>query len=669
MRHRSLRETGQAIIMVTLALMAMFGLVGLAIDMGWSMFTRRSAQSAADSAAFAAAIYALNNMVSNQNWACDNGSGNTGLYCTTNAQGVAVQMPCHQAPYNTNPAVNNLALACSYAARHGFNSSASFGNGARQLVTVEATVPNYDECTAVAPATPPTCVPTAPGVGAHYWVTVRIWEKIPQLFSAVLGNTEGEVSVRATGALADSEIIGSLLLLNRENDISPTESVNGQSQIPRGMDLKSGGSGNTTVPGGVVLSSNCDGTNCGSGNNNAYAGEVSGSATVSSPFTYIRDVGDACAGNLGCQGVGNSSWTAPPRNSSLPNLFLDPMRNKIQPPLPADGNPNFGWNNAISPTWVGVVGGDLVSYISSNNLSRLPPNVYYSTDLSGNPTGAPLTVSGNVDFGTCGGSNLTNNNFVFFGGLHSPSAQGKKTLRFAQGRYVFAGALDGLNVLDIGNGNDMIDCVPGAGNSPDEGLMFIFTDGNGYSATGNDATFGGTYSWLGTNGKPPTWDQFATANLGYGGVSIRMGNCPNCQLDLSGLDDTSGYLTTNNYDDWNQILFWWDRWNSNVKYTANGHYDTSCSATQSPNDSCLNYNRAGDDNQPDRLLSLESNANTDLTGVVYQPRGTAFYLQGAPQDMGPLMIVSGAAHIWAGGVLTLTGPPSALTITIAALVE
>jgi len=664
MRHHSLRQTGQAIIMVTLALMAMFGLVGMAIDMGWSMFTRRSAQSAADSAAFAAAIYAINNMVSTNGWACDNGTGNTGLYCTTSAQGTTVQMPCHQAPYNTNPAVHNLALACSYAARHGFNSSANFGSGARQLVTVEAAVPVYNACTAGAPGAPPTCVPTAPGVGARYYVTVRIWEKIPQLFSAVLGNTEGEVSVRATGALADSEVRGSLLLLNRENDISPGDGLTGQSRLPTGMNLKGGGGTTTTVPGGIVLSSNCDGSNCG-GNNSPYAGEVSGNSSVSSPFTYIRDVGDACAGNLGCSGVGQSVWSNPPGNSTMPNWFLDPMRNKIQPPLPEDGNPNFAWNNNLAgmSTWHPVVGGNLVQYMNNNGWANLPPGVYYSVNAGGAPTGAPLTISGNVNFGTCG-SNLASNNFVFFGGLHSPAAQGKKTLRFAQGRYVFAGALNGLNVMDIGNGNDMIDCVPGANNSPDTGLMFMFTDGNGYSASNDDA--GAT--WL-VNGKPPGWDAFAATNLGYGGVSIKMGNCQNCQLDLSGLDNTGGYLANYNYQDWNQVLFWWDRWNSNVRYTANGHYDTSCSGTLSPNDPCLNYNRAGDNNQPDRILSLEANANTDLTGVIYQPRGTAFYLSGAPQDAGPLMVVSGALHIWGGSVLTLTGPPTPLTITVAALVE
>jgi hypothetical protein len=37
---------GQALIMVTLSLVPMFGLLGLAVDLGWMEFTKKSAQSA-----------------------------------------------------------------------------------------------------------------------------------------------------------------------------------------------------------------------------------------------------------------------------------------------------------------------------------------------------------------------------------------------------------------------------------------------------------------------------------------------------------------------------------------------------------------------------------------------------------------------------------------------
>ena len=53
--RRRTSRSGQALVMVTLALFAMSGLVGFVVDFGWSYFMRRAAQSAADAAAMAAA--------------------------------------------------------------------------------------------------------------------------------------------------------------------------------------------------------------------------------------------------------------------------------------------------------------------------------------------------------------------------------------------------------------------------------------------------------------------------------------------------------------------------------------------------------------------------------------------------------------------------------------
>ena len=50
---------GQALIMVTVALLAMSGLIGLAVDFGWSYYLRRTEQAAADAAAMAAVNAAM----------------------------------------------------------------------------------------------------------------------------------------------------------------------------------------------------------------------------------------------------------------------------------------------------------------------------------------------------------------------------------------------------------------------------------------------------------------------------------------------------------------------------------------------------------------------------------------------------------------------------------
>ncbi len=56
-RHKN--SGGQALVMVTLALMAMAGLMGLAVDLGWSYFVQKEAQAAADGAALAAVQEAI----------------------------------------------------------------------------------------------------------------------------------------------------------------------------------------------------------------------------------------------------------------------------------------------------------------------------------------------------------------------------------------------------------------------------------------------------------------------------------------------------------------------------------------------------------------------------------------------------------------------------------
>src|SRR5271166_5938029 len=56
------KRRGQALLLVTLSLFAMCGLLGLAVDLGWSYFIKKSAQDAADSAALAVAHQALANV-------------------------------------------------------------------------------------------------------------------------------------------------------------------------------------------------------------------------------------------------------------------------------------------------------------------------------------------------------------------------------------------------------------------------------------------------------------------------------------------------------------------------------------------------------------------------------------------------------------------------------
>jgi hypothetical protein len=151
--------------MVTFSLIAMFGLLGLVVDIGWAYFRRHAAQAAADAAALAAVEAAV--------------AGGSGAFpCESN--GVA----CHAEPCPAavpEPPAHNLHNGCLYAAANGF--------------------PNRGLTTAAMEAGLGPTAPTAPGATVRYWVTARVGQRLPQLFSAVLGNTLLTASARATAGV------------------------------------------------------------------------------------------------------------------------------------------------------------------------------------------------------------------------------------------------------------------------------------------------------------------------------------------------------------------------------------------------------------------------------------------------------------------------------------
>ena len=52
------REAGQAVVMMTLGSLVIFGMVGLVVDVGYGYYLKQEAQAAADSAAMAGAMMA-----------------------------------------------------------------------------------------------------------------------------------------------------------------------------------------------------------------------------------------------------------------------------------------------------------------------------------------------------------------------------------------------------------------------------------------------------------------------------------------------------------------------------------------------------------------------------------------------------------------------------------
>ncbi|HLK47447.1 MAG TPA: pilus assembly protein TadG-related protein [Bryobacteraceae bacterium] len=429
MRKRPGSRNGQALIMVTMALLAMSGLIGMVIDFGWSYYTRRASQAAADSAALAGARAAMDMILA---------QGVSALSCTG--------LSCGSETSCGNGLSGTWGTACQYAQQNGFSAG---GDSGRQQVTVAAGVNS--------PAAAP---PTAPNVYVRYWVTVRVSTTVPQLYSALLGNATATVAARATAAITDFLVNGSVIAMNREGDPAPTWQNSPGTNNP---DVLLGTNALVWAPidGGIVLASN-----------DAGAGTNLGTLSPISPYTNTR-------GNV------NGSWgTANVSTSAADSTqFVDPYRGMGQPPLPTSALHEYP-----------VEGGNL-AYASACASGTCPPGVYYATS-GGVPTGGQLAVSSPLNFSNGG---TTWGDYVFYGGLNITGS----TVNFGPGRYVLAGVLNSAtSALNIGGGAQI-----GTGTGADAGRLFIVTDPSypGLSAIAPlpaplQLTFGPTTIDAGSNG-------------------------------------------------------------------------------------------------------------------------------------------------------------------------
>ena len=158
-------RSGQTLIMITLLIVPMCGVIGMVSDIGYMHFIKASAQTAAEAAARAAVI--------------DFHSSNSGTGCGGSVICATTATGCPSAI--TTPA-NSLEHGCMYAMQHGFTNT---GN---QSV-------KYQAGSGTKPAT------VSGGPTATYWVTFYVAQKVPQMFSAILGNTNGMVVSRSTASL------------------------------------------------------------------------------------------------------------------------------------------------------------------------------------------------------------------------------------------------------------------------------------------------------------------------------------------------------------------------------------------------------------------------------------------------------------------------------------
>jgi Flp pilus assembly protein TadG len=102
MRSRIRRQRGQALLMISISAVLIFGMLGLAVDLGWGYFVKKSARAAADAAAMAAARKAFASLGSKGPYTCG-----AGLDC----QAIAVNC-------STLAPSSNLYNGCQYALKN-----------------------------------------------------------------------------------------------------------------------------------------------------------------------------------------------------------------------------------------------------------------------------------------------------------------------------------------------------------------------------------------------------------------------------------------------------------------------------------------------------------------------------------------------------------------------
>ena len=599
------RRRGVVLIMVTFAMFVLCGMLGLVVDLGWSYFVRKSAQAAADAAALAAVRAAQDTASELADYSC----------------GVMAQ--CEATPrYCSEIAGGNLKAACDYARLQGFTDSAQ----GRQRVSVQA----YDR--SGAPTVTETCgqggatvmhAPTTGCVDTHYWVTVRIQERIPQLFSAMLGNVEGTVSARATAGVAQVMIQGSLILINREMD--PWKP-----HLQDGINLYVGGTPEVTVPGGILIASTAHGPRM---PQDPWAGFISGSGTVDtvdSPTVFRGEGHEAISG--GGEWLGDKEYGGEAG-------FDDPMKGKGQPPLTS---------TVLTPK--GILGGTLNPARDCGGVD-CPSALYYATgpDPSCPPngscslvaTGAPIVINSEVTFrdGNFG-------DFYFFGGVEI----GQAVAHFGPGRYGLFGVRDPSRTPLFNNDNAAQLLSTSA---DDAGRIFILSD----------TSYPGLERQLGAITDRKVWGGAGHDELFFSRSSIKSGNNASSRVDLYGLDkDALPLGETVLREKFNSVLLWQDQRNSYVGYDDGG-VNLECGGLNTP---CPGGATPPSDSPQ---LEIWATPYAHFEGTIYQPRGAWTVLQAAGDYVGPLRIITGAMELQGSGRLTLTGEAPPIIRYTTALIE
>jgi hypothetical protein len=600
-------RTGSVIVMVTVAALLLFGIVGIVVDIGLAYYYRRAAQASADAAAQAGAKNAYEQGLAKGNF--------------TSIDGAQVQ-----------------AAAIKYGTLNGFTDG---GDNSRQTVVI----------------TSGTDKSGLPGdlnnLNIYYWVQAQVKTKVNSLFiTAAGGGDKLESGAVAIAAVLQAPLLGSVYVLDRACeplaggafDCSTAKQDN--AGLGKGVDVFRSGNGSITVDGGVFINS--------SANNNGPSGNPPG--PVSKNYALEQN---GSPNNLPIVApLIQFAWDGNYKGAPDPKSGLT-YTNGPQVP-----DPTYSMNvNGKQPTVKTVT--DLVTSstpiygVVGNALSgTFGPGVYVGINppIVGNPitfTGAPILLNGVTFTGT----SSTNNTFIFLGGMKVTDAT------FAPGIYVAGGVTGNNFALDLGK------ATAKDGGGGQFGEMFLLTKPD-YQPTASAtklldlAPTNGQFpiqpiATTGTAiGALRQGDFTTVATWGFGSTNLKSGQ-GNADINLTGLKgraacdagacpagDAELYL-------YQPALLWQDRRNCVGVIPIPGY--TPGPGCQGTTDSVK--------------ITADASSFGGLNGMIYQPRGALFDLSGNGTKQDATKLITGAISLSGGPNITLTPNPTSTNQIIVSLIR
>ncbi|MGD0496817.1 MAG: hypothetical protein ABSC23_00105 [Bryobacteraceae bacterium] len=336
MRARLPRESGQAIILMSMSLVVVVGMIGLVVDIGWAHWRKEACKTASQAAVMAAVKIAKN--------ATDFTCG-SGVTCQGNTA----------CPATLSDDTNALQVGCMYAQQNGFT------NGGSQTVLLAAN----------------TTAPPVTGTSPTYWVSATVSETVPQWFGVVLGQSAVTVAARSTAAVFSSPNGGCVFVLNA----TAASALN----VGSGTSLTSGcgvyvdsSSGTAASVGGAVTTTGAAKTeivgNC-SGCGNISPAPITGAPVIPDPF---------------------SSMTAPSASTCLGSISLAGSTTQTFGPGTYCGSPAIqlkGSSHLILKTGTYVLQGKLSMAGGTQLTATGGVMLYFSSDTLDLKGGAQITLT------------------------------------------------------------------------------------------------------------------------------------------------------------------------------------------------------------------------------------------------------------------------------------